>query len=431
MKGRRGFDIKRVHIIKLSTFMAILWAIFAIYTIDPFFTWETYSYSTYFNLFKYLIQIVLCCYIVFSFLTKKSIKSQSASILVFALFMIQFLYRTLDTSDGTVQISFGIICTVIITCAFIFMEDDQRSMIFSFFIVIFALSLLPGIVVSIAKIVHISLPYSFIESAESIKVNSHLHYRYTFFSVILENEWWPEGYRKLCGMYDEPGRVGTIAGMLLPALTFTSKNRIKKYAAIVIVLGGLMSLSVAFYVLLSCFVIIKLFENKKITLKKFIYGILGIVAGIGVLIYLALNSETFQKQILSRFTVAGIITNNNRVSNAFEMIYSNFLKSNDKWFGVGSGNTAIRTVDAAGYQIVVYTYGIIGFLLIVIWIFIMGIIFSKRNRKAIIMTIFFLMSFYQRGWIFPFYHIVILCGGISSILLDEQCGEKNIEEGKT
>lgn len=362
-----------------------------------------------------LIQIALIVFILYYCIIYKRLHVKQSALISVALFTIQFLYRAFDTVDGSVEISVGTVVTAILCMAFILMKDDERARIFRIFIIIFAITLIPGMIVSCFNLLNISLPSTILQSAESIKVQSNLQYRQTFFSVILENPWWGAGYRKLCGIYDEPGRVGTIAGMLLPALPLKSKLKLDKGISYSIILGGLMSLSLAFYVLLALFIFIKLLERKKMTMKKWLIWLMFLCGTMGIFYVFATTNEYFQNQIIRRFTLQTIITDNNRVSDAFESIYRPFLSSPDVWLGVGNGNTVIKTVDAAGYQIIVYTFGIVGFSLICLWVCFMGITFSKKNRNALLMFVFFMLSFYQRGWIFPFYHILILCGGISFI----------------
>lgn len=376
-----------------------------------------------------LIQIALIIFLLYYCIKYKRLNVKQTALISVALFTIQFLYRAFDTVDGSVEISIGTVVTAVLCMAFILMKDDERVKIFRIFIIIFTITLIPGMIVSCCNLINISLPSTILQSAESIKVQSNLQYRQTFFSVILENPWWGAGYRKLCGIYDEPGRVGTIAGMLLPALPLKSKLKLDKGISYIIILGGLMSLSLAFYVLLALFIFIKLSEKKKMTTKKLLIGLIFVCGAMGIFYYLATTNEYFQNQIIRRFTLQTIITDNNRVSDAFESIYKPFLSSSEVWFGVGNGNTIIKTVDAAGYQIIVYTFGIVGFALICLWVCFMGITFSKKNKNALLMFAFFMLSFYQRGWIFPFYHILILCGGISFIKeMTVSSTPKNIKE---
>lgn len=362
-----------------------------------------------------LIQITLIIFILYYCIICKHLYVKQSALISAALFTIQFLYRAFDTVDGSVEISVGTVVTTILCITFILMKDDERAWIFRIFIIIFAITLIPGMIVSCCNLINISLPSTILQSAESIKVQSNLQYKQTFFSVILENPWWGAGYRKLCGIYDEPGRVGTIAGMLLPALPLKSKLKLDKGISYIIILGGLMSLSLVFYVLLVLFLSFTLLEKKKMTSKKILIGSVFLCGAIGIFYYLATTNEYFQNQIIRRFTLEAIVTDNNRVSDAFESIYRPFLSSPNAWLGVGNGNSVIKTVDAAGYQIIVYTFGIVGFALICLWVCFMGIMFSKKNKNALLMFAFFMLSFYQRGWIFPFYHILILCGGISFI----------------
>ena len=398
-----------------KSYFVFCWALIAFFTIDPYITWNTYKFHTLFSLVYDIFRIIMLLLICFYFISKQNKHIMQKQIIAVILFMISYIYRMVDTADGSISISAGVISTAIFCTTFMLLDDDYKADAFNFFLTVFAITLIPGILVCICSLVHISLPYEIIQSTEAIKVASNLHYKKYFLSVILENPWWPAGYRKLCGMYDEAGRVGTIAGMLLPVLPMKSKSKKDRVVIIIIIIAGLMTCSLTFYVFLGLFVLLKLVEEKKITIKKMVT----ICAGTIILLYLATTNEYFQTQVIRRFNLEAIVINNNRISDAFEYIYNEFIVSKNFWFGMGSGNAVIGTVDAAGYQIIIYCFGIIGFLLVVAWLLYTGIAFCERKKKAIYLFVFFILSFYQRGWIFPFYHILILYGGIAFSKRDE------------
>lgn len=405
--------------IKLNTLYAVCWAIVALFSASPYFVWETYRYNSIFNLLYDFIRILLLPMTVIYFQKISYCVVKIQNFIAASSFGLLYVYILFDVYNGATDFSFGTVINLLLCSSFMLIGDEDRSKIFHCFLVIFAITLVPGIIVAIGYILRIPLPYEVIQPPESYKAASGYYYNKYFFSVILENVVDLSGYRRMCAIYDEAGRVGTIAGIMLPVLPFNSSKKTDKILSFIIIVGGLMSLSVAFYVFLIILVIFKLKELNILTKKRVVkFGVIA-VSITAAFYYLISTSEYFRIRIVDRLSITSLVMNNNRISDAFDRIYESFLLSNKIWFGMGSGNPTIGTVDAAGYQIVVYTFGLIGFSLLFFWMIHTGITFSERNKPALVLSIFFVMSFYQRGWVFPFYHILILCGGIAFAKVNE------------
>ena len=137
------------------------------------------------------------------------------------------------------------------------------------------------------------------------------------------------GEARFRSIADEPGRLGTLCGMLL---FLTWRVRSLRIPFIVFVISGIISFSLAFFVLLGIFLI----THVRVSLKKMIIGI----AVIGATIYV--TYDRFQEMIVMRIMaddeMADIDAIDNRTTAAFDKYFNQALEKGQLWLGVGANN---------------------------------------------------------------------------------------------
>ena len=217
---------------------------------------------------------------------------------------------------------------------------------------------------------------------------------------------------------DEPGRIGTLCGMLL---FLTWRVRSLRIPFIIFTISGIISFSLAFYVLLGIFLI----THVHVSLKKLIIGL----AVIGTTIYV--TYDRFQEMIVMRIMadadegeMEDIEDIDNRTTAAFDKYFDRAFENGQLWLGVGANNLPKQiNIEShggnAGVKKWIFQYGIVALALLFITF---NRVFLRRlRRKPDIMEYAFLiaywLSFYQRSdAMSPFSIIVFMAIPIIDII---------------
>lgn len=197
---------------------------------------------------------------------------------------------------------------------------------------------------------------------------------------------------RFAGPFLEPGHLGTMCVFLL----YLNRFALKKMGNIVLLVGVLFSLSLAAYGLLLGSIVIYLYQQRKFLWISLILGIF-LSFGLGAMIYNG-GDNALNTAIVMRLEVNddGEIAGNNRTSMAFDSAYARFLKSNQIWTGVGSAafgthenGTDNITLGCASYKRYFFLRGIIGSMLIVIFLL-------------------FYCLYYRSSWSFGFFIVYLV-----------------------
>lgn len=377
-----------------------LLAIEAFLSINPYILWNTYSYYKIFDTGKMFIELI----IIFLFLYKRIIISRNELILCIS-FLFLYTYDFFNSYNKNLEFGWGICIKAIIICIFLSMNKEYKKKIFMNFCKIFAISLIPSIFFWTLSVLNVNVNCDYIKSMQEIKILNNQHYKHFFGCVFRENIYWSPQIKQLCGMFDEPGLVGTVSALILCAKKFDFR---KNKELIILILGGLISMSFAFIMICIIYYVLMLFIKKK--KKQFKILIVLLISSL-VLLFLFKDSEIVQHFFLSRISFSSLI-NNNRTSQEFDNLFNEFLSTNNVLFGLGNGNPVFDYVDAASYKVLIFNLGIIGFFIIIAWWLCWGLIYSKKNKFCLILVFIFFMSLYQRPWVIYLYFIVIYFGGI-------------------
>lgn len=254
-----------------------------------------------------------------------------------------------------------------LTGIFLVLSLNVNNKLFLFNLITKTISILVGIALIgwILLLIGIPIPH--------FTVETDLYYTHTIYYFFNLNGY-PEDIiiPRFAGPFLEPGHLGTICVFLL----FLNDFRLKNKYNIILLLGILFSLSLAAYGLLVGAIIFYLIQKKLFTylITSFI-----IFALISITAYNYNNGDNVINQaILLRLEINddGDISGNNRTSPAFDNAYEKFWNSDDVIFGVGSKVYGERkdgidnlTIGTATYKRYVYIRGIIGTLLILVFLF--------------------------------------------------------------
>ncbi|SEQ32018.1 hypothetical protein SAMN05216600_10527 [Pseudomonas cuatrocienegasensis] len=289
------------------------------------------------------------------------------------------------------------------SAAFIFLllqyDAHLLSKTFTLFKYFFVFSLIPGGLLWVYH--HITGDYQAfsVGSIEPLmsEVKSEKNQLYTVYplSIVLDHMLVGSGYR-LFGVYDEPGVVGTFSALFLAA----DKFNFKKIENLLIFVFGVISFSLAFYVLVAISCLMYSF-------KKPFFFLCALISLISIPFFA--QFEIFEQRVLSRFEVtANGISGDNRSSVNLDNEFDKWMSSSARPLILGEADYE-KTGDSSWKQIPLRV-GLLGTLFFFI---ILGAVFFFHVRKidyyGLVFLLIFFASIYQRpNVITPAYLIIFL-----------------------
>ncbi|WP_165157659.1 hypothetical protein [Parabacteroides sp. ZJ-118] len=238
------------------------------------------------------------------------------------------------------------------------------------------------------------LPYSVIEPLNKVKTYNYLAYP---FCVIPDESYF--SHFRFCGCYDEPGVVGTIAGVML----VTNRWDMRNWKNIVLLISGIFSFSLYFYLLQFLYFLFY---------ARLRYKIVASFLLIGLFFYLQ-NDELVNEFLLARLDFSGgDFSGDNRTTALFDSWYRDFLFTTDFWIGCGKGMANIVDLGGASYKHLIVDYG---FIMFAIYMFsFLYLIWRNHSvsKKFLIISIVFFSLIYQRPFIFIYLYLFLLVSPI-------------------
>lgn len=271
-------------------------------------------------------------------LTVNNIKVQRANRL-FLLLMV-CLYIWVSVRGGFTLIgSVANMCILSILC----LTPNNARDIFTHFRKIYSVVITVSLVVFVlVMFIGVKLPSYEIVPLNNLK-NEVVYHAYPFlvvyesFGIILP---------RFCGLFDEPGVVGTIAGGILLAERYNFKDKFN-YP---ILLSGLMSASLFFMVVTIVYLLF--FANLKTKI--------GLVTILLIIFISLAGNEIFDKLIFSRLDFNnGKFSGDTRLSGLSDSWYKSFQESTSYYWGLGNNAHAKYNQGGCSYIDLIIDYGVI------------------------------------------------------------------------
>ena len=408
---------------------------------EPFFTWSSVSPLGY-RLYTVMI-IVVTAFMALIVFHKKLVSGVPAVtekttvslllLLVSTLSVVLFLYEVFFSGVVTeTQQPYNVtmLCVHLGLMFFILQDNFTLASVFKITKKIFAISLIPALFVFLLYQVGIDLP-SITLAADSGKDATGQSYElYMGFAVMLRNA--GGLLNRLCGMYREPGFVGTVGVFYL----LGDKFNLRKWENLVILISCVCTFSLAFFVLLLLGVVLKAVFNMQ-SKRNFVLSLTAIVlvvAGYFVFMSLPLDPNTMWGELQARLVITEEgLAGDNRFGGSSEYAQSAFdeFSKSDlsvQLFGYGKdtrvipGTTVNIWQNVHSYKEFVFNFGYIGLILLAA-IFVLGVFVkykgvSKSAKGRIIALLFvFVISIYQRFGVDTFCYFCVLFGGASNLAL--------------
>ena len=390
-----------------------LCAFAGILSMNPYFLWPSFAGGVlvYFTYILYIISI--------SYLIKSSARFRlsKSNFLIGVLFLIMYTHIYVLGATG---ISAQTLISGLLAYVNLFLlatsEGSVRKSIFEKFVILFIISLIPGLIYYILETIGISLSIGTLQSqnqlayANSAEFMGNSGYYKLYIGAVMR----VSANTRFSGIYDEAGLVGTVSALLLIARKFEIK---KDKKCRWLLLFNIISFSLAGYLLIAIYFFVKWIRKGQWKLC------VGIIAGIAVL-YGFLNmhtSNTLINNLQSRIeiTTTGISLINNRETSVFEKGYQEFTNASlyRRIMGYGRGASSQNRYmsGSSSYKCVVYDYGYWGFFLMML-IITYCYFRQERGKKVDVWELIsfyavFLVSIYQRPAIMYAYYFIILYGG--------------------
>lgn len=317
----------------------------------------------------------------------------------------------------------GIYDFMLVLDAFILLfvfSDEEVAKIFRNLVYIFLIISTPSIIYYVlSRMVDITLPFQILEPSLEGKRYNGDYYELRPLGLIYCNKY--SSLARACGMFDEPGVLGTFAGLLL-GVNYQKKPSLN-FVNLLLLVNGLLSFSLAFYIL---FAMLFLVEAGKKSILWFVI-IIGVIF-ISFYAFINMNFENAElNKLQRRFNTtnnAETIIVNNRYSSDYGEAFEDFIDAGGYASLFGNGHTSKndnpKMYGSSIYKDIIYDYGIIGSFLYLLP-FIMLIFCFGINKNNIAFILMFFASIYQRPYILNRQYIVIY---ISALCFLSLCKER-------
>lgn len=397
--------------IVLHRSMFLIIGLAAFVTLKPFFAW-------YDNQWAYILILHFILFIFFCLVTSYKFEKKSIIITLISLFLA-FLYTMAFDSLLTILQRFIVyICGL---SPFLLLRKDHKVIVFNYFVRIVALSYIPAIITAVILFIGIDLPFHTIQSP----FESKPFYKQFLFSTVYAQYYgqseafllpWGGTVDRVCAMFPEPGVVGTVSGLILVIRKFDFKNK----SNVVIFIGGLLSISFAFYLITILFVLMKFNRFR---------GLFLLVMICMVIPFIPEDSYVYQR-IIKRFTFEdGEWIGNNRNNEGSEYIFKIFNESDikTKLFGMGYSDYRYLAGYYNGSSLSWKSFvPIFGYLLFYLHtIFYVIILWSYRRNFYLLFfgSVFLASSIFQRPYEFQLAYWLLFFGGIYYLVIQQKWSE--------
>lgn len=206
-------------------------------------------------------------------------------------------------------------------------------------------------------------------------------------------------------VFDEPGVLGTLAAFIL----FGNKYNFRKWQNVVILLGGIFTYSMAFYVLsLVGYVYYSIHS-----LKKFVKSFIAILILSFIVFVLLKDNLAFSLSIVERFQDFGLDRINNRTGDAINQHFDDMFLTPSIFLGEGASFLSANGEDiGASYKLFIIEYGLLGTLSLFLMYY---SLIKQKTREVLFLLFFFSLSFLQRPYAFTSWQLVVFAAIIAAL----------------
>jgi len=359
-------------------------------SLGPYFMWNTGLYKV----FTVPVSVLFFWYVY--------VQGKIKAGYLFLAWFFAFSIIILGFSSVGVVLYFN--SSMLLVLIFLSADNTVKVKTFYFFRGIYAFFLILGLFVYLLCLIGVVLPWSSLTPISLTRADNGVFYRNYLFSLALSTEVFNAGFGEIyrfASLYDEPGVVGTVSALLLVVSRFDLRSISSK----IILISGLVSFSLAFYVLSGVYIILQ----RRDLLVKLVLPSLGFV----FMFYDQLKTNGLLFRFL--FNRFGLLFSNpqlvnNRADDCFMVEYYRYLQSWDVFFGRGYWAHAYMGCDVSSGLSLIYNHGLFGFALVVVFYILLYMVLMYKVKPLCSLAPFFIvftLSLYQRPEYFSVFMVAI------------------------
>lgn len=341
--------------------ISLLIALLVVFLMRPYFTWQ---------IPEFVMAVVSAIVMIIAIINIQYKNNKSIGLLILLVFSYLLLsfHRGAHIGGLLVNLSFAF---------FPFMNEDLLLKVYEKFRLIIITIFCVSMVSYISALVGLQTPSEFIEPLNDLKQVQYAKYFFLVLPASLDD------FARYCSIFDEPGVIGTMAALIMCVEGFS----LKKKGNVIILLNGLLSLSLFFYLITGLYLLVKLPMK-----YKFVF-----IAGV-----LILYSATIDNDIISSFLWDRLVLNEDMTLSGDNRNSEDLIALWDKskynfqilW---GYGQDYVKGYDdSASIQLFILRDG----LIFVILYFIVYLLYAKLKIKShkdiIIFALLMYLTLYQR-----------------------------------
>ena len=296
------------------------------------------------------------------------------------------------------------ITSPIIAFVFSLQNDKVKSNVYKLFKKLIIITSFIGIICYVAYISNLKIPYTITDYYDGRPYQNYINYFDVSFLYVTSSS------TRLCGIFNEPGWLGTTIGLIL----CFEKYDLKKLENWILVIAGLLTYSVAFVLILAAgFIIRNIREYKKW---------IPIVLFLCVFLFILPNIKTGNQRVdnlISRLEISsGGLKGNNRATGTINELFAQTIASSKRWFGYGDGyaeyyNSLREYNQVLTIKTEIINFGIVGTFVLYIMPLFLLINRNTRKGKPLAFILCFWISLYQRPWLYIISNYMLLLSTIS------------------
>lgn len=374
---------KNILLFILATTISFMWA----------------NYSTY---YISNIEVYMMMFSVLLLLTKgKGMMDYNETKKVRPLFLASFvIYFFITLIIHGEKFSVSVLCCLLLGYCVLSLKPKFKIWIYDRFISV--LALLFGLS-ALEYLLAVFWGISYINHTPIYRFESNEHYFYQGIITVF-----PYLYKtslvRFQAFTEEPGLVGTLCAFLLACIDIKRH----KWQLAVFVVCGILSMSLAFYLIFVLWIGYMMFNVKNIKYNIILFVFIAIIC------FLAQDEIT--ELVMGRLAEKGNISDlDNRGTYSFKTAFDEFIVSSDAVFGRGLrtyhstfSGVSKESGGNAGAKPFIYSYGLFSMLLLFFSYSKCFLKVNGSNIKAFFILFIFWLSFYQREYWYTPYNMIPL-----------------------
>lgn len=283
--------------------------------------------------------------------------------------------------------------TIFLLLIFLLIPNKKKQLIYHYIIRLYAAFMVVSILAYLLVVwLGVNLPSHYIAASNQFKEYDYTQYPF----LVIPNDFkHPDGLFRFHSVFDEPGVVGTLAGLFL----WIERYKIGKWYNLVVFISGVLSFSL-FFIIISTFYFMVVFKDVVFRLKNLFY--LCVVVLSLTVAYFSLKERTEIDAVVDALVLSRFETDSNKGDNrstdTFDAAYEKFLASGDGLM-FGKGSSAHVKIDPAvqSYKMMIYDYGIV-FVFFSLFFFLYHgyLIYGKKTKLQYFLYLVFLLGFYYQ-----------------------------------